>query len=168
MKRRLLSFIIVLNFYLPSLAQKAGSATLYAYKQEVIQGKALGIVDEPATKDTMVKTPFNYFIYLVSPSSLTPCEVWINGTVFSVTALPVTTTPVIQETISGAKGKVLVPATTRRVLQLFISDKEVSAPCKKGKSLSQKNELVIIYMLRGKSYYAKLDKVPEIEAAVMQ
>lgn len=116
------------------------------------------------------KPQYNYFIYLASASKITPVELWINGQAYSVTVNNVFTTPVeyTNPTSGDNKSKLLVPKTNRRVLQLGPSVNKIQTPSQKGKTLSAKNELIVIYKANGKLYYKALSKMNELQAVNMQ
>jgi hypothetical protein len=100
---------------------------------------------------------------------VTPVEIWIDGEVYSVTVSEVSS-PVeySHPTSDNNKPKNLVPKTTRRILQLVPSTNKIQKPTSKGKALSAKNEMVIIYKGENKLYYKALSKLTELEPVTMQ
>jgi hypothetical protein len=163
------------NFYLlmfsicfctASLAQTEGASKLYGYRQKVMPGTIR--VDDNG-KEIPRKSQYNYFIYLSSTTKVSPVELWINGEVYSVTVNEVST-PVEYSHPSTANNrpKILVSKTNNHVLQLSPSLNKIQKPNPKGKSLSAKNEMVIIYKGGGKWYYKVVSKLGELDPLAMQ
>jgi len=166
MKQFYFLFIAILTSFF-SFAQVEGASKIYGYKQKVTPGTIR--VDEngnPAPR----KTIYNYNIYLGSTSKVVPIEIWVNGEPFSVVSNEVKTTPIEHTNPTSAveKSKILVPKTSRRVLQLMPSLNKVQKPTKKGKALSAKNELVLIYKGSGKLYFKTISELAELESISMQ
>lgn len=158
--------LIAACFSVFSFAQKEGASKVYGYKQKVMPGTIR--VDEYG-REVQRKPQYNYFIYLASTSQVTPVEIWINGESYAPIVNNVSNTPVkYSHPTSGNGEKVLVPKTTRKVLQLSPSLNKIQKPVQQGKTLSAKNELVIIYKGNGKLYYKALSKLNELDALAMQ
>ena len=166
MKQFYFLFIAVLTSFF-SFAQVEGASKVYGYKQKVMPGTIR--VDENGNA-VPKKSQYNYYIYLASTSKVTPNELWINGEAYSVTAVEVKTTPVEYKnpTTNDRNSKILVPKTSRRVLQLSPSVDKLQKGNTKAKTLSLKNELVIIYKGSGKPYYKTISKLGELEPLAMQ
>jgi len=156
---------VLISFF--SFAQVEGASKIYGYKQKVMPGTVR--VDENG-REVPRKPQYNYFIYLASTCKVTPIEIWINGEDYSVTVNSVSTTPVkyTNPTSGDNKPQILVPKTTRRVLQLGPSLNNMQKPIQKGKTLSAKNELVVIYKGNGKLYYKTISKLSELDPVAMQ
>jgi len=166
MKQFYFLFIAILASFF-SFAQAEGASKIYGYKQKLMPGTIR--VDEngnPAPR----KTIYNYYIYLASTSKVTPVEIWINNEAYSVTINEVKTTPVeyTNPTSDADISKILVPKTTRRVLQLTPVLNKIQKPTLKGKALSAKNELVVIYKGNRKLYYKTVSKLSVLEPLSMQ
>jgi hypothetical protein len=166
MKHFYFLFIAMLTSFF-SFAQVQGASKIYGYKQKVTPGTIR--VDEngnPAPR----KTIYNYNIYLASTTKVIPTEIWLNGEAFSVTANEVKETPVEHRNTASAtdKSKILVPKTSRRVLQLIPSLNKIQKPTKKGKALSVKNELVLIYKGGSKLYFKTIAELAQLESISMQ
>lgn len=149
-------FLLVSIFlYAASYAQTEGASKIYGYKQKVRRGTLR--VDENG-REVPAKPTYNYFIYLASSTKVVPVEIWINGEAFEVNVNMVSSTPVkyVNPMSGNNKAEILVPKTTRKVLQIAPSANKVQKPTQKGKTLSVKNELVIIYNGSGKYYYKTL------------
>ena len=161
-------YLLVLSvcFCATSIAQTEGASKLYGYKQKVMPGTIR--VDDNG-REMPRKSQYNYFIYLASTTKVTPVEIWINGEVYSVTVHEVST-PVEYRHPSSANNnpKILVSKTNRHVLQLETSLNKIQNPNARGKSLSAKNEMVIIYKGGGKWYYKAVSKLDELEPLAMQ
>jgi len=159
--------IIALAVSIVSVAQTQGASTLYGYRQEVLPGMVR--VDKSG-REVPRQPNYNYFIYLASPRKVTPVELWINGEVHSVSSTNVSTTPVkyTHPTSGSNKAIVLVPRTNRKVLQLSAGGSKVQKPSVKGRALSEKNQLVIVYRSNGRLYYKTLRKFLELEHVAMQ
>jgi hypothetical protein len=153
-------------FSVQIFAQTEGASKVYGYKQAVLPGTVR--VDDNGN-ELPRKKQYNYFIYLASSTRVTPVEIWINGEPYFAEAISVTAPVEYTHPTSGnLKVKILVPKTTRRVLQLSSTGKKVQKPNKKGKLLSKKNELVIIYKGNGKLYYKTITNLTELERVAMQ
>jgi hypothetical protein len=159
--------LIAISVSVFSFAQKEGASKIYGFKQRVMPGMVR--VDENG-REVQRKPQYNYFIYLASTSKVAPLEIWINGEAYSAIVNNVLTTPVeyTNPTSGDNKPKMLVPKTTRKVLQLSPSLNKVQKPLQKGKQLSAKNELVVIYKGNGKLYYKTVSKFSELEHIAMQ
>ncbi len=161
-------YLLVLSvfFCTASIAQTEGASKVCGYKQKVMPGTIR--VDDNG-KEMPRKSQYNYFIYLASTTKVTPVELWINGEVYSVTVNKVST-PVEYGHPSYANNtpKILVSKTNRHVLQLGPSLNKIQKPNPKGKSLSAKKEVVIIYKGGGKLYYKAVSKLGELEPLAMQ
>ena len=159
--------LMAITFSVFSFAQKEGASNIYGFKQKVMPGMVR--VDESG-RETQRQVQYNYFIYLASASKVTPVEIWLNGEAYSVIVNTILTTPVeyTNPTSGDSKSKLLVPKTTRRVLQLAPSLNKIQKPTQKGKLLSSKDEMIIIYKGNGKLYYKALSKLKELEPLAMQ
>lgn len=158
--------LIAVCFSAFSFAQTEGASKIYGYKQKVMPGTIR--VDENG-REIQRKPQYNYFIYLASTSKVTPVEVWINGESYAPIVNKVATTPVkYSHPTSGDPEKVLVPKTTRKVLQLSPSLNKIQNPLQKAKKLSSKYELVIIYKGGDKLYYKAVSKLNELDVLAMQ
>ncbi len=148
-------------------AQTEGASRLYGYKQEVKPGT---IRVDDSGNEIPRKKQFNYFIYLASSVKVDIQEIWINGEVYSAEARKVASTPVeyIDPTSGDHTPVVLVPRTTKNVLQLNSSGKKIDKFNNKGQLLSRKNELVIIYSANGKLYYKALLRLESLKRVAMQ
>jgi len=158
--------LIALGLSCFSNAQTKEASKIYGYKQPVLPGT---IRTDDNGKPMPRKQQFNYFFYIVSSSKINPLEIWINGEADSVTAINISS-PVQYKNPTSLenKSKTLVPKTSKKVLQLNASGKKVEKPTQKGKLLSTKNELVIIYSCNGKLYYKAISKLNELEPVAMQ
>ena len=159
--------LIAISVSVFSFAQTEGTSKIYGFKQRVMPGMVR--VDENG-REVQRKPQYNYFIYLASASTVTPIEIWINGEAYSPIVNNVSATPVeyTNPTSGDNKSKVLVPKTKQHVLQLSPSLNKIQKPTQKGKMLSAKNEMVIIYKGNGKLYYKKLSELSELEPVHMQ
>lgn len=165
--KQLSLLLIIISLTLSSFAQKEGASKLYGYKQKVLPGT---VRVDAVGKELPRKPRYNYFIYLASNTRVEPVEIWVNGECYSVGSTEGATTPIeySNPTIGGGKSQILVPKTKRRVLQLNPSLNKIKAPTSKGKTLSAKNELVVIYKSDGKLYYKTESKLNDLESVAMQ
>jgi hypothetical protein len=159
--------LIAITFSVFSFAQTEGASKIYGYRQKVMPGTVR--VDDNG-REVKRPTQYNYFIYLASNTKVKPIEIWINGVAYSPIVNHVSTTPVeyINPTSGDNKPNVLVPKTSKKVLQLSPSLNKIQRPTQNGKSFSSKNELVIIYKGNGKLYYKVLPNLKELEVVHMQ
>jgi hypothetical protein len=158
--------LIAVCFSVFSFSQTEGASKIYGYKQKVLPGNVR--VDENG-REVQRKPQYNYFIYLASTSKVTPVEIWFNGEAYAPIVNKVSSPVEYTNPGSGDDtSKVLVPKTSRNVLQLNPSLNKIQKPSPKGKTLSAKNELVIIYKGNGKQYYKTVSKLAELGHLAMQ
>jgi len=159
--------LVAITFSFLSFAQTEGASKIYGYKQRVMPGTVR--VDENG-REQRRQPQYNYFIYLASTTKVSPIEIWINGEAYSVIVATKSATPVkyTHPNSGDTIPKILVPKTTRRVLQLGPSSGKIQKPTLKGKTLASKNELVVIYKGNGKMYYKTISKLDELEPLAMQ
>ena len=118
MKRFYFLFIaITLSIF--SFAQTEGASKIYGYRQKVMPGTIR--VDDNG-RQVPRKPQYNYFIYLASLTKVIPIEIWIDGEVYSVTVMNVSTTPVeyTNPTSGGNRAKILVPKTAAKGHDYFV------------------------------------------------
>lgn len=164
--KRIYLLLITATFSILCFGQTEGVSKIYAYKQKVMPGIAR--VDQNG-REVQRKPQYNYSIYLVSTTKVTAVEIWIDGQAYTPIVNTVSSTPVEYNHPQTNQGPIiLVPKTTRNVLQLSTSLNKVQKPTTKGKMLSSKNDLVIIYKGAGKLYYKTVSKISELEALHMQ
>jgi len=163
--KSLFFLIVAMNLSFLTLGQTEGASKIYGYRQKLMGGTIR--VDQKGM-EVPRKPSYNYFIYLASTTKVTPLEIYINGEAYSVTIREVSS-PVeyVHPTSGDNTPKILVPKTTRKILQLGPADK-IQRPTLKGKALSSKNELVIIYKGRDKLYYKALPKLSMLDPVSMQ
>lgn len=153
-----------------SLAQSKGNIQLYGFEQRVSGGKA----PEPDPQTglrTAGKVGKNYYLYAVSPTRIYPVELWVQGNRYNATLRTITKTPVEygDERNIGAPKKVLVPATSQKVVQLSLTPAVKSKIAgKKVQELAQTNELVVVYKQNGKFYYQILSKLADLDVASLE
>lgn len=164
--KRLYFLFVALAFSLFSIAQTQGASKLYGYKQKQTPGTIR--VDDNGNERPRAPQ-FNYYIYLVSKSTVIPSEIWVNGQPYSAKASQ-QSTPVEYRHPNSAETKpqILVPKTSNRVLQLTPTQDKIEKPTTKGKNLASKNELVVIYKANNKWYYKAVSKMKELEPVMMQ
>jgi hypothetical protein len=163
-----LSAIVFLNF--SSYAQAEGTIKLYGFKQLVSGGRAPDIVAGTTTK-TSNGAGRNYFIYAASSSRIYPSEMWIEGVRYGVSVRLIAKTPVeySDEANVGSPKKVLVPKTSKKVIQLTPIPAMVSKSIPvKPQALAASNELVVLYKQNGKFYYAAIKALSGMVGAAMQ
>jgi len=165
--KHLYFLLIAITFFISSFAQTEGASGVYGYKQRIIPGMVR--VDKNG-REVHRETRYNYFIYLASTTKVAPVEIWINGEAYSPIVNNVATTPVeyTNPTSGDTTPQILVPKTTRKVLQVSPSPNKIQKPTTKGKTLSAKNELVIIYKGNSKLYYKTLSQLKNLEPLSMQ
>jgi hypothetical protein len=152
-------------------AQTKGSAKIYGYKEPVSGAVSQRAIDEngkPVVSDAVGR--FNYFIYLVTPNRVYPSELWLNGEVYSA-KIETVKTPVVRKNFnnpSEPQSTELVPATTQQVTRLSPGPAINDKLSEKGKSLSEENELVVVYKQNGKFYYQTVSSLTLLEIAALQ
>jgi hypothetical protein len=95
---------------------------------------------------------------------------WIAGTLWAVKQETVGQTPVAitYEEPDTPKEIILVPQTTDKVLQISPVENTWGKPSVSKPSLSEKNELVVVYRLQGKVYSKAVKKINVLRTAVLQ
>jgi hypothetical protein len=157
-------------------AQTRKDVKIYGYIQPVSRGVApeTNTAEAGKLKSKGVKPGINYFIYITGPAStrIYPIEMWLRGEQYSALPETVNKTPVqlADPALPGGPNIItLVPKTTKKVMMLVpgiavIQSKSLAI----AKSKAKTNELVIVYKMSGKLYYAVLEKLAVLEAAIMQ
>lgn len=167
---RVLLAVLFLLVYKLSMAQTKGTATLYGYVQNVSGGIAPDRSQEPGLQ-IQTSGGTNYYIYLVSGSSsrIYPAELWINGKLYGVQMKSIVKTPVILESPDPAlSGRILVPQTSSKVLQLVPISSNGVKKSANGASLAKTNSVVAVYKQNGKLYYTALSELSSLENAALQ
>lgn len=162
-------------FCLPLFAQTRKDVKLYGYIQAVIAGAVpRSIIDESGQeRPSEYKPRYNYLFYLTSPSGVRvyPTEVWLKGKQYKAKWEAVPSTPV-QFTNHNIPNRpttiTLVPKTGASVLSITPSTGPITKVYAGARKIAAANELVVVYRMQGKFYYARLPKVTELEPAVMQ
>src|SRR5215211_2849795 len=167
-------YIILILFFTVSIAQAQNNVRLYAYTQDVTPGIAAKERDQDGKiiKKTTDKT-YHYFMYLASSSKskIYPVALWIKGEQVGVKSEAVNTIPVVLTTDNGTlqpNEVILVPKTKAKVFQLTGTSGGTSKEFPKAKTLSNTNELVLVYKLNGKFYYASQKKFAELSPSTLQ
>jgi len=162
--KKILLFTFLLFTASALFAQKKGTVKIDAYKQSVIAGKAPGgIITEGGTApEAKHKASEAIFIYTSSSVMIEPLSIWIKGKEYRVEAEKVTTPVMLHP------KKELVPRTTNKVLRLIPKDGLPKKHFAMGKSLANKNDVVVFYVQNGKYYYAIVEKFSSLLAAILQ
>jgi hypothetical protein len=167
---RLFLAILFLVAYKLSIAQTKGSATLYGFVQRVSGGASPDRSQEPGAGNTPAGGT-NYYIYLVSGNSsrLYPSELWINGDLYGVQIKSMAKTPVTLDSPDPAlNGRVLVPKTSFRVVQLVPISSNGVKKSANGASLAKTYSVVAVYKQNGRFYYTTLSELNSLESAALQ
>jgi hypothetical protein len=172
MKHRMV--LLILFFGITLFAEAQSTVKLYGYTQR----STPGIAGRERDENGQIKKPANnnlysYFIYLTGPSKsrMYPAELWIRGERLGVKAETVLQTPVeiTKDNVTTTSEKVtLVPKTTAKVLQLTGTRETPGKKFIKAKNLATTNELVVVYKLNGKFYYATLKKFTSLNSVALQ
>jgi hypothetical protein len=151
-------------------AQSKGTIKIYGYRQAVVGGVSQRTISENgASSEVPVKPRFNYRIYTVSASAITPLEIWIKGEAFSVSQSPVEAPVVYTSPNNPIRPTTitLVPKTTKKVLQVSPEPLQGGGTAK-AKTLAKANELVLVYKANGRTFYQTLKKLETMEPAYLQ
>ena len=174
MKQTLLILFLLFIFSI-SKAQTRTDVRIYGYIQPVSRGVSPETnIDEAGNLISKgIKPGSNYFIYITGPSTrIYPIEMWVKGEQYSAKAEAVNKTPVQMGDPAIPDGPnliTLVPKTSKKVMTLIPGN--AVFPGKSlaiAKSKAKVNELVVVYKMNGKLYYALLEKLNIIERASMQ
>lgn len=154
-------------------AQTNKNVVLYGYSQASVSGAPpKTVIDESGKENTVAgRSSDNYFLYLAGPTAtrIYPVEIWLKGERYAAKYAPIVKTPVVQEggNIPGEKVT-LVPKTARRVLKLTTTKAIGNKALAIAKNKAQSNDLVVVYKMNGKLYYAAQKRLKELEAAMRQ
>jgi hypothetical protein len=148
-------------------AQTKGSIKIYGFQQPVLGGAAQGnIVNEKGDEVPMVReAKFNYLVYTASAATIIPVEIWLKGKAYAAAPQKVTL-PVVFDNPTMIEKKILVPKSSKKVLQLELRDLKGKGNTR-AKQLAASNQLVVVYKQAGKTYYQTLKKLTELEAVIM-
>ena len=169
----LLGFIFIFSAL---KAQTRNDVKIYGYIQPVSRGAAPDInIDEAGNvAPKSYKQGSNYFIYISGPAStrLYPIEMWLKGKQYSAKPEAVNKTPVQMgdPALRDSHNIItLVPKTTKKVMMLVPGNTVIqSKSLAIAKSKARTNELVVVYKMSGKLYYALLKELNVLERASMQ
>ena len=174
MKKAFLITAVFLFGYIYVSAQRGVFKNVYAWAQPVLGGArpAGNAVEGGGELKTSVASKLNYFLYAeykLSSRKIGWMGVWINGVHYSVQAVPVTDTPVKPfENGLGLSEKKweLVPATSNPVMQLLPEKSSGKAVPKVPaiRRMIRDNELVIVYIYMGKTWYYPVPKIKMMDA----
>jgi hypothetical protein len=166
--------LLIIFMAITGFAQAQKGVKLFGYIQPVSKGIAAKERDENGNviKNTNTKL-HNYFVYLssTSKSRIYPAEIWIKGERLGVKAETVSKTPVVLTKDDGTMNpseSTLVPKTKGKVLRLTGTTQAPFKEFAKAKTLAAENELVVVYKLAGKFYYATQKSLTELGSAVLQ
>jgi hypothetical protein len=168
MKKIFIPFICLLIFSISSYAQVK---KIYAYKQASIPGILPDYSDENDIKDEKAKKPerkqnYNYWFYLSIPKTdnITVTGLWISGKQYDLKTETVKDLPVKKIVFTGLDKNdttIMVPVTGNKIMLVYPSG-EKSDDSKYALNFARKNELVIRYIRKGKTYYTTLKKIKEL------
>jgi len=165
MKKNLLFFIaftIGLNLF------SQPPIKVFAFEQENLPGaKPAGIKDENGNLVKKAAAKKNYFIFLSFDKaySLAPAQIFIRNTAFTTKTTVVRKTPVqyINNNIPAKPEKItLVPATKNKVLELQLDETPLEMTNATQK-LTDKNDVVIVYLWKNKKYFLTVKKLKKLE-----
>jgi hypothetical protein len=146
---------------------------IYAYAQSVVPGvnpNSKAIDESGKEINVEPKSRQNYLIYLEQKKSaaIQPTTIWIKDKNYSLSYDEVKQTPVelsSSNLMNDKKKMELVPKTKNKVLKLIltgvIEDQAIISTTLK--KLIAKNNLVISYNWKGKTYYAALKNIKMLE-----
>lgn len=165
MKKELL--LISLFFGLASFSQPP--IKVFAFEQDNFPGTKPAVTDENGNPVRKVATRKNYFIYLSFNKSynIRPSHVFVKGKLFTIKTMSLRNTPIehVNSNIPNQPEKiVLVPATTNKVLQLKLNESEgLTTTTNSIKKLTEKNDVVVEYSWKNKTYFATIQKLKTLE-----
>ena len=155
--------------------QTAKNVSLYGFKQPVISGASPKVTySEGGQENTAPRvSKFNYMFYIAGPSNtrIYPVEIWLMGKQYGVKSSDIKKTPVVHTNSNipeFSEAKVLVPKTTKKVLQLHTTTANSQKGLAAAKTKAQSNELVVVYKMGGKFYYAAIKKLTLLDPMAMQ
>lgn len=155
--------------------QTAKTVSLYAYKQPVVSGAPPKVTYSEGGQENAAPrvSKFNYFIYIAGPSNLRiyPVEIWLGGKKYGVKSSAVKQTPIQQTNVNipeYSKPVVLVPKTSKTVLQLTTTTASSQKGLTVAKTLAKSNEVVVVYKMGGKFYYVLAKKMTRLDPMAMQ
>ena len=166
MKKKLLIFIsLILSLNLFSQP----TIRVFAYEQENLPGtKPSGVTDENGNPVKKAAAKNNYFIYISFSKAynIIPMQIFIKGKLTTLKNTVVKRTPVqfINNNIPAKPEKiVLVPVTKNKVLELQVDESSVqNKKTATIRRLTEKNDLVIVYVWKGKKYFLVYKKLKKL------
>ena len=165
MKKKLSLFILLLlslNLFSQPIIR------VFAFEQENLPGtKPSGVTDENGKRVQKAAAKKNYFIFLSCDKaySIAPTQVFIRNRAFTTKTTLVKKTPVqyINNNIPAKPEKItLVPATKNKVLELQLDETPVEMTSATQK-LTDKNDVVIVYLWKNKKYFLTVKKLKKLE-----
>ena len=174
MKKIALFFTVFTGITLSLLSQtNTPDVKIYAYAQSVVPGinpNSKAIDESGKEINVKPKSRMNYLIYIEQKKSATiqPATIWIKDKCYSITYEEVKQTPVelsSSNLMSDKKKIELVPKTKNKVLKLILTGVVEGQTIHSTtlKKLIAKNNLVIGYNWKAKTYYATLRNIKMLE-----
>ena len=170
------SFVTSLLFCsLAVQGQTVKGVNLYGYKQPVISGAPPKISYNEGGQENPAPraAKYNYLIYISGPNNIRiyPTEIWLMGKQYGVKDADIKKTPIVHTNVNipeYSKPVVLVPKTSKTVFQLSPTATLPKKGLAAAKTTAQKNELVVVYKMGGRFYYAAIKKLSLLEPMAMQ
>lgn len=162
-------FLLILCYlHLPAGAQTPAIRQVYAWAQPVLGGARPTVQQTDGGNEISTQgSKTNYFFYAepVPKANFTWCRIWLrNGGYFKIKTDTVAAIPsmLIEEQENGVRlVKDLVPENTSPVIQLTPGN-SVRIRAKNAawlNRLMKDNELIIVYIYKGKTWYHPVEKI---------
>ncbi len=158
-------------------AQTSSKVKLYGYIQPVSMGmkaKRHAITDDgKIEKNTSDNRSSNYKIYITAPAKprIYPAEIWIKGTHWAANPVTINETPVVATNDVNPNhptSVTLVPKTPDKVMILEAVPLVNSKNGNKGTLLAKTHEVVVLYKMNGRFYYATLKTLSALAPMALQ
>ncbi len=147
---------------------------LYTYKQQVSSGVRPETVvgEDGVTVQPVAKTRHNLWIYFSHPqkSQVKITGLFINGKKYKAKQSKVAQTPVVYnygDTPELSKSIILVPKTNAVVYFIEPAGVLSFTPSAVLKKMTSQNEVVVSYLIKGKTYYIFARQMKELTSAAM-
>ncbi len=174
MKKALLTLAIITCGMQTVIAQKGAIRQVYAWQQQVLSGvRPQEIVQEHnnSTKTAAVSAgKSNLLIYTecIPHAKIKWSGVWINGVLYKVKAETISAIPVLSlgdEKDGNRMTKELVPENAGPFIQLLPSGNAGKTGLQTGwfRQMKKSNELIIVYIYMGKTWYYPVPKIKVLE-----
>lgn len=157
MKKQTFFLLVLMGFSFEIKAQTRPLKKIYAYSQASLPGKKS---DYPVK----VNETYRLFITVAPKEAIAVTGIWLKNNYYSCTTKNIASKQVVHGNTNYEK-KILVAKTSNTVLEILLMKKMDPAP-RPGTALGlllKSNEVVLVYIWKGKQYFSALKKIIVLE-----